>query len=54
MIIDFDFVEIEHEIWALREYSRTMEQQLPDIIKRETKRIDKEWENADEVERLFS
>src|SRR5215211_7083243 len=38
-IIDFRFVEIEHELWALAEYNRMLEAQLPALENQEQQRL---------------
>lgn len=39
LIIDFRFVEIEHELWALAEYNRTLESHLPTLKTQEQQRL---------------
>jgi hypothetical protein len=46
--VDFRFIEIEYEIWALQEYFATTERQLPVLIEQERKRIREELKNADD------
>jgi hypothetical protein len=50
IIVDFRFVEVDHELWALREYFSASERQLPVLAEQERKRENEKWHIGDNID----
>jgi hypothetical protein len=46
MLLDFRYIDIEHELWAISEYFRATERLLPILAEQERKRVFEEWEGG--------